>query len=519
MVALLSRILILGVLDAFAIGSIPRVLSQHDLLVTVIFFTVFIALNFVYFWPRAKASRWLAPGTTLLAIFVIIPVLINVVIAGTNNSTGHDGTRAQAITATVASSVQQNPDGVVYDEVAVHNGDQIGLLLTNQSSGQVSLGTLSGNQVIATPKRQADGSLIPPMGWVAYGSGATDQQQIVDLLSALPNQQLAIPSGENKFIVWDGANNPYNATAVVIYDKKKDRLVDTTTGYVYQEANGSFIGPKSPDFPNGEDMTANESWVGWKVWVGFGNFTRIYQDHDIRAAFVKILIWNIVFAILAVLTSFGVGLLLALTLNHPRMKFRRTMRSLLIIPYAVPGIVAVSVWAGMLNDDYGFINGVLGTHIRWLMDPTYAKISVLLVNLWMAFPYFFLITTGALQAIPAEYSEAAEVDGAKPRQVLTKIKLPLLMVALTPLMIGSLAYNFNNFMNIYLLTGGGPFTGNDPNAGDTDILLSYTWKMAFNSGSGQQFGLACAISVLIFFFIAPISIYGFKRARSIENLG
>jgi arabinogalactan oligomer / maltooligosaccharide transport system permease protein len=509
---LVARILILGILDALAIGSIPRVLSQHDTLVTIIFFTVFIALNFVYFWPKAKASRWLAPGTTLLAIFVIIPIIINVALAGTNNSTGHEGTRAEAITATVNSSLQQEDDGVYYDIIAVHKGNELGLILTNAITSEVSFGTVDGNTAIDNPTKLADGSVAPPAGWVAYGTSDADLQKQSDIVSALPGQQFAIPNGGNNYIVWDGSNNPYNAKALVVYDTKKDRLVDTTSGYVYSEANGSFIGP------NGEDMTRDQSWVGWQTWVGFGNFTKIYSDKDIQSAFVKILLWNIVYAILAVITSFAIGLFLALTLNHPRMKFRRTMRSLLIIPYAVPGIVAVSVWAGMLNDDYGFINGVFGTHVRWLLDPTWAKVSVLLVNLWMAFPYFFLITTGALQSIPAELSEAAEVDGAKPRQVLSKIKMPLLMVALTPLMIGSLAYNFNNFMNIYLLTGGGPFTGNDPNAGDTDILLSYTWKMAFNSGSGQQFGLACAISVLIFFFIAPISIYGFKRAQSFENM-
>ncbi len=512
MTGLIARILILGILDALAIGSIPRVLSQKDLLVTIVFFSVFVALNLVYFWPKAKASRWLAPGTTLLAIFVIIPIIINVVLAGTNNATGHDGTRAEAIIANVNSSLQQNDDGVYYEQIPVHKGDELGLILTNAITGEVSFGTSSGNQKLENPEKLPDGTIAPPTGWTAFGTSDADLQRQSDLVMAQPGQQFAIPNGKNEFIVWDGSNNPYNATALVVYDKAKDRLVDTSTGYVFGEANGSFVGP------DGEDMTRDQSWVGWQTWIGIGNFKKIFSDEDIRAAFIKILLWNIAYAILAVATSFAIGLLLALTLNHSRMKFRRTMRSLLIIPYAVPGIVAVSVWAGLLNDDYGFINGIFGTNIRWLLDPTWAKVSVLLVNLWMAFPYFFLITTGALQAIPAELSEAAEVDGAKPRQILTKIKMPLLMVALTPLMIGSLAYNFNNFMNIYLLTGGGPFTGADPNAGDTDILLSYTWKMAFNSGSGQQFGLACAISVLIFFFIAPISIYGFKRAQAVENM-
>ena len=513
MVGLLVRVLILGIIDALAIMSIPKVLSQKDILVTVIFFTVLVAVNFVYFWPKAKASRWLTPGTTLLAIFVIIPVVMNVYIAGTNNATGHEGTRQQAIDAAVATSLNQVDDGIVYDVKAAYRGSEIGLVLTNQSDSEVSFGTQTDYQVIENPVLLDDGTPSAPSGWTFYGTDDASVEKVANLVAELPNQQFAIPLGDEKFIIWDGTNNPYNAEASVKYDKTKDRLVDLATGYVYGEANGSFIGP------NGEDMTRDESWVGWQTWVGFGNFTKIYKDVDIRDAFVKILIWNVVYAILAVVTSFAIGLFLALTLNHPRLRFRRTIRSLMIIPYAIPGIVAVSVWSGMLNDDYGFINGVFGLNVPWLLNPTWAKVSVLLVNLWMAFPYFFLITTGALQAIPAELSEAAEVDGAKPRQVLTKIKMPLLMVALTPLMIGSLAFNFNNFMNIYLLTGGGPFTGTDPNAGDTDILLSYTWKMAFNSGSGQQFGLACAISVLIFLFIAPLSIYGFKRARSYEDMG
>jgi arabinogalactan oligomer/maltooligosaccharide transport system permease protein len=141
-----------------------------------------------------------------------------------------------------------------------------------------------------------------------------------------------------------------------------------------------------------------------------------------------------------------------------------------------------------------------------------------LVNLWLGFPYFFLVCTGALQAIPEELTEAARVDGATARQVFRKITLPLLLVATAPLLIASFAFNFNNFNNIYLLTGGGPLQADQAVAGSTDILISYTYKLAFQAGKGSDYGLAAAVSIIIFFIIATISAISFWRTKSLENL-
>jgi len=180
--------------------------------------------------------------------------------------------------------------------------------------------------------------------------------------------------------------------------------------------------------------------------------------------------------------------------------------------------LSLLIWAGFLNDDFGVINNLFNSHIPWLTDPFWAKVSTVLVNLWLGFPYMFLICTGAIQSIPAELAEAAEVDGAKPRQILTKIKLPLLLVTVSPLLIGSFAYNFNNFGGIYLLTGGGPPVADSQIAGATDILISYTYKLAIEAGHGNDYGLACAISILIFFIVAGVSTLSFTRTRALENL-
>jgi arabinogalactan oligomer/maltooligosaccharide transport system permease protein len=199
-------------------------------------------------------------------------------------------------------------------------------------------------------------------------------------------------------------------------------------------------------------------------------------------------------------------------------------RSIIILPYAMPSIMSILIWGGMLNTDFGAINNLIGlvvghpVNLNWLGEPTLAKASVLLVNLWLGFPYFYLISSGALQAIPQELTEAASIDGATGGQAFRKITFPLLQQMLLPLLIASFAFNFNNFNLIYLLTGGGPKdTLAGDSAGATDILISYTYNLAFNSGGTQNFGLASAVSIVIFVTVAAISLYGIKRSKVLES--
>ena len=201
------------------------------------------------------------------------------------------------------------------------------------------------------------------------------------------------------------------------------------------------------------------------------------------------------------------------------MRGRRFYRSVLVLPYAIPSVMSILIWGGMFDTEFGAINHLLGTHIAWFQNASFARAAVILVNLWLAFPYFYLISSGALQAIPSELLEAAAIDGANPRQIFKKITLPLLMQILTPLLIASFAFNFNNFNLIYLLTGGGPkdLLGGQI-AGATDILISYTYQIAFGSNT-QDLGLASSISVIIFFIVAGISLYGLRKSKVLETFG
>jgi arabinogalactan oligomer/maltooligosaccharide transport system permease protein len=156
--------------------------------------------------------------------------------------------------------------------------------------------------------------------------------------------------------------------------------------------------------------------------------------------------------------------------------------------------------------------------VNWFDDPWLARGIVILVNLWLGFPYMYLISSGALQAIPAELKEAAAIDGASAWQSFRLIVLPLLLQILYPLLISSFAFNFNNFNIIYLLTAGGPIDAlAGERAGATDILISYAYKTAISNPNDQNFGLASAISLFMFLIVGVLSMWSLRKSKALEE--
>jgi len=289
--------------------------------------------------------------------------------------------------------------------------------------------------------------------------------------------------------------------------------VRISDGLVFRNnGRGAFVAANDPK---------NELLPGWKTSVGFHNFTEIVRDPLIRTPFISVFIFTLVFATSVVLLSFACGLFLAIALDKKGMRLQRLYRTALVVPYAVPGFLSLLVWAGLLNDDFGVVNrllGHIGLHFPWLFGANMARVSVIMVSVWLTVPYFFLVSLAVLQSIPQELTEAAKVDGGGAWQIFRRVTLPLLLVAVAPLMIASFALNFNNFNNIYLLTCGGPYAGSSSIAGSTDILISYTYKIAIATGKGQDYGLASALSIIIFFIVAGISGVSFWRSKSLESL-
>ena len=293
------------------------------------------------------------------------------------------------------------------------------------------------------------------------------------------------------------------------YDSQEDRLTNTFSGETYTpNGNGEMQSSK------GEIL-----YPGWKANVGWKNFTSIITDKEIRRPLVAVLIWTFVNAFLVVFVGFLVGLILALIFNSPHLRSKRIYRTIFIVPLAIPSVLSVLVWAGLFTAETGVIDRLFHISTPWLTDPWWARLAVLIVELWSVFPYMFLIATGAIQAIPGEILEAAEIDGASPLKSFTQIKLPLVVRTLGPLLVASIAMALNNFGAIYLLTGGGPtFSNSNGNAGATDILISYTYKLAFNSAGGNNYGLASALSILNFILVGLISIYGLRKMKTMEEI-
>jgi arabinogalactan oligomer/maltooligosaccharide transport system permease protein len=308
------------------------------------------------------------------------------------------------------------------------------------------------------------------------------------------------------------ARSGYVYTSVLEYDEDTDTMRDTTDGTVYRPTEDGLFVSEDGDALN----------VGWRVVVGAENFMTAFTDTRYATPFLKILAWTIAFAALSVITTFLLGMFLAIVLNDPRVRGRKLYRSLLILPYAIPGFLSALLWSGLLNRRFGFVNDVLlgGVEIGWLTDPWLAKASLLGVNLWLGFPYMFLIATGALQAIPGDVLEAAKIDGAGRLRTWWSVTLPLLLVSTGPLLIASFAFNFNNFTLVYMLTQGGPrFTDASVPLGHTDILISMVYSVSGVDGSApKNYGLASALSIVIFLIVGKISAIAFRQTRKLEEI-
>lgn len=254
------------------------------------------------------------------------------------------------------------------------------------------------------------------------------------------------------------------------------------------------------------------------AWVGLRNFLDLFQIKSWRGTMLKVVSWNIVWAIASTFSSFLAGLLIALLLNKERIRLRTFFRTVFILPWAMPSFISVLVWTGMFNTSFGPVNQFLARlgigAIPWLTNVTWARIALLIVHIWLGFPFQMVLCLGILQSIPQELFEAARVDGASPRQELRHITLPMVLYSVSPLLIMQLAGNFNNFGLIYLLTGGGPTVFGNRGAGGTDILISWMFKLTFNL---FKYNYAAAIGIMIFIPIALISIYNLRRTRAFKE--
>ncbi|MGD6833798.1 ABC transporter permease subunit [Sutcliffiella halmapala] len=254
-------------------------------------------------------------------------------------------------------------------------------------------------------------------------------------------------------------------------------------------------------------------------WVGFDNFTNLVSIPLWKSTFLSVFSWTIVWTVVATTCQIVLGLILALLVNDPRVKYKRFIRTILILPWAVPAFVTILIFAAMFNDRFGAINrdilGTIGMALPWLTDPFYTKIAIIMIQTWLGFPFVFALLTGVLQSISKDWYEAADVDGGTRFQKFRFITLPHILFATAPLMIMQYAGNFNNFTIIYLFNQGGPAVRGQ-NAGGSDILISWVYKLTFET---NNYNMAAAISILLGLIVAGFAFFQFRRTRSFKEEG
>ena len=252
--------------------------------------------------------------------------------------------------------------------------------------------------------------------------------------------------------------------------------------------------------------------------VGWSNYVSVITG-SISDIFFPVLGWNIVFAIICTVGGYSIGLFLAVLLNNPRMREAKIYKSILIVPWALPATIAILSWQGLLNESSGGINTLLNAigvnSIPWMTDVFWARTGIIIVNLWLGFPYMMNVCLGGLQSIDATYYEAARVDGATKWQSFKAITFPMVFRLSVPLVVSNFAFNFNNFSNIFMITKGGPARVGSQFAGSTDILASTIYKMTTQS---NRYELSATLSVISFLIVGSLTLVNLNLSGAYKEV-
>jgi maltose/maltodextrin transport system permease protein len=460
----------------------------------------------VYGTATSVAWKYLFPGVAGMLLFVAFPLVYTVQIGFTNYSSAHllseEGSRRYLLEQSVVEEARARP-------YSLHaEGDAFRLRLAPGEGG--------GGPLVSPPldlqAPPADPVAMAPEAGTLLGP-ALDLRALIAQRDGLQQLALRLPAGE---VLRYAGLRDFGVVEPLWTARADGALVQAGSGRVF--APNRETGYFESAAPDG---SVDRISPGFTVGIGLANYSRMLLDADFRGPFVSIFIWTVAFAGLTVLFATALGMSLAVLLEWEGLKHRTLYRTLLFLPYAVPGFISILVWKGLFNQNFGEINAILdalfGVRPAWFADPLLAKVMILIVNTWLGYPYIMILCAGLIKAIPADLYEASALAGASPWVNFWKITAPLIIKPLTPLLISAFAFNFNNFVLISLLTDGRPdFLNTKLPAGTTDILVSYTYRIAFTD-SGQNFGLAAAISTLIFMMVAVMALVQLRFTQQTDK--
>ncbi|MEW6401940.1 MAG: ABC transporter permease subunit [Chloroflexota bacterium] len=504
----LMSFLLLIALDAGGVWFLNKLASLGYYPLTAAILIILIFVNIVLLRQAARPIRWMVVGLVLMALFTIYPIFFTVWVSSTNYGEGHLITREQAIDQ--ISRAKYLPEtGRAYSWTAFKSpdGDYALWLIDADGNGYLAM---PGEPLTQPQPGEAGISELDDKGIPETVEG---YKRLNAILAATDPNLTEIQFGEaGKTVQIRSPSEAAELLPLYIYDPERDAMISQETGVSYRNMRGTFTAP------DGKSLRP-----GFIASVQLTNFRDFFLSPALRGPLVRIILWNFAFAFFSLLLNFSLGLAIAIMFNDKYIPFKKIIRSLLLIPYTVPALITILIWRGMLNPELGVFDRILeslfGWAPPWFTDQWWAKIAILIVNLWLSYPYFMLICSGTLQSISEDYYAAAQVDGASPWQQFWNITLPLLMVAVGPLLVASFTFNFNNFNLIYLFNAGNPpMAGTPTPAGHTDILISYVYNLAFTGSRGVNYGFASAITIVIFFIVGAITLFQFRYTNMWEEV-
>ena len=259
-------------------------------------------------------------------------------------------------------------------------------------------------------------------------------------------------------------------------------------------------------------------------WVGLTNFAQLFTSGSkLAATFWPVLGWTLIWAVCATFSNFILGMLLALLINRKGTRIKGFWRFVFVLSIAVPQFVTLLSMSTIFNVN-GPVNvmlraiGLIGVtdSVPFFTNATYAKITIICINMWIGIPYTMLSTTGILQNIPADLYEAARIDGATPPVIFRKITLPYMMFVMTPTLITSFTGNINNFNVIYLLTGGGPDSLDYYFAGKTDLLITWLYRLTITQ---KDYNIGSVIGIMTFIVLAITALLTYHQTGAYKDEG
>ncbi len=450
---------------------------------------------FIYLNPSASTFRYLFPGFIGFGIFVIFPLAYTVYIGFTKYSS-QNLLRFDRSVALIRSETFLSPNAASYKYKLFAQEDGSYVLYLEDEKDPTRRFVSEPFELTPGTKPKTEQE---PVKLSALPQGEEVKGKALEMVQ-INRGKLLVPMRARQFALPD---ETIVALAGLTNFSSRERLwTPNPDGSFTSKKDGTVIRPDARlgFFVNEKGEKVG---VGFRTFSGFDNYLRILTDPRIQGPFFRIFLWTITFSALSVFSTFAVGMLLSVVLEQKDLRFRQVYRTLFILPYAVPGLLSILILKGLFNQEFGAVNallrGIFGFAPEWDTNPWGARAMILLVNLWLGYPYMMLICTGMLQSIPSAIYEASAIDGSNKVRDFFDLTLPLVLPPMIPILISAFAFNFNNFNLIYLLTAGGPqMVGG--NAGETDLLVTYTYSIAFLD-SGTNYGLASAIATLLFILV------------------